>query len=169
MAPIVATLLANGINILGNAIMAKGKEVVEDKLGVKIPDSPTKEDLITLRALEVKHEETLLSFVLEDKKLDIENTKDARDMNARVQESANSSKLAKEAAYYLDFTIVGATLLMAYTILWSSVPEANKELFYLAFGSLLTLCGTIVNFHRGSTTNSKEKDNTISALSRGVK
>jgi hypothetical protein len=44
MIPIVATLLSslaeNGLGLLSSAIQAKGKEVVENTLGVKIPDAP---------------------------------------------------------------------------------------------------------------------------------
>jgi hypothetical protein len=37
------------------------------------------------------------------------------------------------------------------------VPEANKELVYMALGSLITMSGTILNFHRGSSQGSKDK------------
>jgi len=37
--PIVQPLLANGLSLVANAVMAKGKKVVEDKLGVELkPD-----------------------------------------------------------------------------------------------------------------------------------
>jgi hypothetical protein len=43
MIPIVASLLGtlaqNGLGLLSSAIQAKGKEVVENTLGVKIPDN----------------------------------------------------------------------------------------------------------------------------------
>jgi hypothetical protein len=46
MIPIVASLLGslaeNGLGLLSSAIQAKGKEVVEKTLGVKIPDDPTR-------------------------------------------------------------------------------------------------------------------------------
>lgn len=161
MLPIVQALMANGLTLLGNAVLAKGKDVVEEKLGVKLSPAPTQAELIQLRQLELEHEDTLLSMQLEDKKLTLEENKNARDMNARIQESANASTIAKNAAYILDFIIVCVTLIMAYTIIWTVVPVENKELFYTAFGSLLTLCGTIVNFHRGSTNTNKEKDATI--------
>lgn len=157
MAPIVATLLANGISILGNAIMAKGKDVIEKELGVQLPDNPTSEDMVALRQLELQYEEKLIQVAVDDKKLDIENVNNAREMNARIQESGNSSELAKNAAYYLDFIIVLATLVMGYTIIWTAVPVDNRDLFFTAFGSLMTLCGTIVNFHRGSSQGSKDK------------
>ena len=56
MIPIVGALLGtlaeSGLGLLSSAIQAKGKEVVEKTLGVKIPDNPTPEDVATLRQLQ---------------------------------------------------------------------------------------------------------------------
>ena len=44
------------------------------------------------------------------------------------------------------------------------VPDANKELVYMALGSLITMSGTILNFHRGSSQGSKDKGSEIQKL-----
>lgn len=93
------------------------------------------------------------------------DTDSARKHDASVQDSQHASFLAKNVAYWIDLFIVGATFGLAYMILFKSIPEANKELIYTMFGSLLTLCMTVVNFHRGSSMKSQAKDNTIAALS----
>jgi hypothetical protein len=85
------------------------------------------------------------------------NTDSARDMNAKVQESTNASWLAKNTAYALDIGIVTATIFLAWFAFIKGVPEANKELVYMALGSLITMSGTILNFHRGSSQGSKDK------------
>jgi len=89
--------------------------------------------------------------------LDNANTDSARDMNAKVQESTNASWLAKNTAYALDLGIVTATIFLAWFAFMKGVPEANKELVYMALGSLITMCGTVLNFHRGSSQGSKDK------------
>jgi len=77
--PIVASLLGtlaeSGLTLLSSAIQAKGKEVVEKTLGVKIPDSPTPEDISKLRQLQFDHEENLLALGIEKAKLEIEEMK----------------------------------------------------------------------------------------------
>jgi len=77
--PIVASLLGslaeNGLTLLSSAIQAKGKEVVENTLGVKIPDSPTPEDVSKLRQLQFEHEEKLLELGIEKAKLELEEMK----------------------------------------------------------------------------------------------
>jgi hypothetical protein len=73
--PIVASLLGslaeNGLTLLSSAIQAKGKEVVEKTLGVKIPDSPTSEDVSKLRQLQFEHEERLLELGIEKAKMEL--------------------------------------------------------------------------------------------------
>lgn len=85
------------------------------------------------------------------------NTDSARDMNAKIQESAAASWLAKNTAYALDIGIVTATIFLAWFAFMKGVPEANKELVYMALGSLITMSGTVLNFHRGSSQGSKDK------------
>lgn len=92
------------------------------------------------------------------------NTDSARDMNAKVQESTNASWLAKNTAYALDIGIVSATIFLAWFAFIKGVPEANKELVYMALGSLITMCGTVLNFHRGSSQGSKDKSGEIQKL-----
>lgn len=75
MIPIVASLLGslaqNGLGLLSSAIQAKGKQVVENTLGVKIPDNPTPEDVGKLRQLQFEHEERLMELGIEKAKMEL--------------------------------------------------------------------------------------------------
>ena len=75
MLPLIASLLGtlaeNGLGLLSSAIQAKGKEVVENTLGVKIPDNPTPEDVAKLRQLQFDHEERLLELGIEKAKMEL--------------------------------------------------------------------------------------------------
>lgn len=75
MIPIVGALLStlaeNGLGLLSSAIQAKGKEVVEKTLGVKIADNPTPADVEKLRQLQFTHEERLLELGIEKAKLEL--------------------------------------------------------------------------------------------------
>lgn len=74
MVPIVGALLGtlaeSGLTLLSSAIQAKGKDVVEKTLGVKIPDNPTPADVEKLRQLQYDHEERLLELGIEKAKLE---------------------------------------------------------------------------------------------------
>jgi len=75
MIPIVASLLGtlaqNGLGLLSSAIQAKGKEVVEKTLGVKIADNPSPEEVSKLRELQFAHEERLLELGIEKAKMEL--------------------------------------------------------------------------------------------------
>jgi hypothetical protein len=79
MIPIVATLLGtlaeNGLGLLSSAIQAKGKQVVEQTLGVKISDTPSPEEVSKLRQLQYDHEERLLELGIEKARLEQEELK----------------------------------------------------------------------------------------------
>jgi hypothetical protein len=68
---LLSTLAQNGLGLLSSAIQAKGKEVVENTLGVKIPDNPTPEDVEKLRELQFHHEERLIELGIEKAKMEL--------------------------------------------------------------------------------------------------
>ena len=68
---LLGTLAENGLTLLSSAIQAKGKEVVENTLGVKIPDNPTPADVEKLRELQFQHEERLIELGIEKAKLEM--------------------------------------------------------------------------------------------------
>jgi hypothetical protein len=76
MIPIVGALLGtlaeNGLGLLASAIQAKGKQVVEEKLGVKISDNPTPAEVANLRQLQYDHEERLLELGIEKARIEQE-------------------------------------------------------------------------------------------------
>lgn len=69
---LIAPLLSQGLSLLGNAVLAKGKDWVEQKTGVKLDQPLSAEDTLKLRQYEMDHEEELLRLRIEEKKLSIE-------------------------------------------------------------------------------------------------
>lgn len=72
MMPIIQTLLQNGLGLVANAVMAKGQQFVEDKLGVKLAPNMSPEQVAELKIKEMEHEEELMRLKLEENKLSIE-------------------------------------------------------------------------------------------------
>tara|TARA_R110000868_G_scaffold360716_1_gene622747 strand:+ start:145 stop:657 length:513 start_codon:yes stop_codon:yes gene_type:complete len=79
MIPIVASLLgtlaSNGLGLLSSALQAKGKEVVENALGVKISDNPSPEEVSKLRQLQYDHEERLIELGIMKAQAELEELK----------------------------------------------------------------------------------------------
>lgn len=159
MIPFLPMLAGLGIDFVKDLITDNGEDLVkagiEKVTGIDLSKKIklTPEDVAKIKEAEYKIKQ--LDF--EQLKLEYQNTDSARKMNIEVQTSENASSLAKNAAYYIDFAIIGATVLVGLMLFLLDIPEANKELAYMMFGSLMTLSGTIINFHRGSTQGSKDK------------
>ena len=139
---------------------------VGGKILDKVLPDPEQKAKAQLELAQLAQNGELAQMANETKLLELNNanTDSARDMNAKVQESTNASWLAKNTAYALDIGIVAATIFLAWFAFMKGVPEANKELVYMALGSLITMSGTVLNFHRGSSQGSKDKNLEIQAL-----
>ena len=146
VAPTLATAVAGPLG--GAAVSAIAKKFgVEDTV-----------EAVT-KAIQADPDAALKLREIDTKEFELHNanTDSARKMNAAVQESANASWMAKNIAYCIDAVIVLSTIGLTYMLMSQQVPADNKELALMAFGSLVTLCGTVVNFHRGSSQGSKDK------------
>ena len=92
---LLAPLLSQGLSLIGNAVMAKGKDWVEEKTGVKLDQPLSAEDTLKLKQYEMDHEEELLRLRIEEKKLGIDELQaalTAANANTPVGTLQNSSQ-----------------------------------------------------------------------------
>ena len=96
--------------------------IIESKIGARIPDNPSHEDLIKLKQLEIEQEQLLLQYTLKQKELEIEESKLLAEMHRASQESAthrwqsdmgSDSKLSKNIRPGTLVYILTAYLLFA--------------------------------------------------------
>lgn len=79
--PLVKSLMASGLSTLAGAIASKGKDYVEEKLGVKLPSedsSVSAEQVENLRQLEFEHEERLQEFSVRRAEIELEGERVAQ-------------------------------------------------------------------------------------------
>lgn len=170
---LIAPLLAQGLSLIGNAVMAKGQEWVEQKTGVKIKPNMSDEDLLTLRRYEMQHEEELMRLRIEDNKLDLETFREevkdrgsARDRDIEFIKRGMTNNRAN-FMFFLAVVMVGVLV----WIVWKdqSINEYVKGIFTLVLGRFLGYLDNIYSFEFGTTRGSKEKDETIKQLTGGGK
>ena len=150
-------LVLQGVQKLTGIDLTKEELTNEDKQ--KIIDSQIEIMKIDFEKIKLETEAKL-----EDKRLDIQNTNNAQVMNTQIQVSEFSSKLAKNTAYIIDLVLVLSLVVLVFCLFIFKLPIENKELAYTMFGSFLMYVGTVINFHRGSSKGSNEKQELINQI-----
>lgn len=159
IAGILATLAKNGLETVAEVVKQKGKDFVEEKLGVELKPEMSEEEILKVKEAAMKHEEFLIQQ-------DNSNTASARDMNSRIQETDKASWLAKNTAFVLDFCIVLSAIILTFMAFFVGIPFENKEIIYTLIGSLWTYTGVVVNFHRGTTAGSARKTDILAKMGK---
>ena len=170
MIPLVQTLLGNGLGLIANAVMAKGKQWVEEKTGVKLePDMPP-EQIAQLKVAEMQHEEELMKLKLEENKLDLEelgmrlkDTGSARDREVQIATSKEAPLLNKLITPILALAILLITLALFSVVMFqeSPVDSSRKDILIYILGVLSAISTQIVSYYFGSSQGSKDKSDQL--------
>ena len=153
-------LIAKGIEKVTGIDVTKQELTQEDKQ--KIMDSQI--EIMKIDFEKLKEENRAKEFVTIQNNT---NTANARENNTKIQESSNSSWLAKNTPFILDFVIVFAVFILGYSLLYVQIPEANIQIMNIMFGTLLGILGTVYNYHRGSSNGSASKSEIINTKLKG--
>ena len=167
MIPIVAALAAKGLTLIGDAVLAKGKEFVEDKLGVKIPEEISDEKALELKRLEIQQEQFLIETAsraadreLDEKQALLADVADARKMQSAAL--AQEDVFSKRLLYWFAAGIASFTAVYILSVTFGTIPEGNVRFADTVLGFLLGTClATVINFFFGTSWSSRGKDSTI--------
>ena len=174
MAPLLAALAKWGMTSIAGAVAAKGKELVQGKLGIDLDDAlGTEEGRIKLRELEMQHEAELQELAIQRAEQDLrreqmayQDAADARSREVKIATSADAPPLVKHITPVLAASIVMLTLLMFGLVLFDSghlAPE-RKDLVVYILGVLSGALTQVISYYFGSSRGSAAKDETIRAL-----
>ena len=168
--PIVQPLLSNGLNLVANAVMAKGKKVVEEKLGVEIKPDMSPEDIMALKTAEMEHEEELLRLRIEENKLDLaelemrlKDTDSARDREVSIATSDKAPLLNKIVTPVLALSILLLTFVLFGVVMFDNSPveATRKDILIYVLGVLSAIASQIVSYYFGSSQSSKDKTDAL--------
>ena len=166
LAAILTPLLGNGLNLVANAVMAKGKDFVEKKLGVTLKPDMSPEDLVKVQIAQMEHEEELLKLRLEEDKLDLaelelrlKDTDSARDREVQVSTSDKAPLLNKIVTPVLALSILLLTFVLFGVVMFNDTPieASRKDILIYILGVLSAIASQIVSYYFGSSAGSKEK------------
>lgn len=152
IASIVSGLISNGLPKVADAVMEKGVDYVQQKLGVELkPEGEMKpDDVAKLKEAAMKHEE----FMAE---IDLKNMQGARDMQLKAMES--DDPLVRRFVYYFIgfWSILSATYIGFIT--FGAIPADNIRFADTILGFVLgTMVASMFQFLLGSSIGSRKKD-----------
>jgi hypothetical protein len=152
VASIVSNLISQGLPKVADAVMEKGVEAVEEKLGLKLkPEGEaTPEDNAALKEAAMKHEE----FMAE---IDLKNMEGARNMQLAAMQS--DDPLVRRFVYYFigGWSILSAAYIGFIT--FGHIPESNIRFADTILGFVLgTMVASMFQFLLGSSLGSRAKD-----------
>lgn len=159
-------LLANGLNVVANAVLAKGKQWTEDKLGVKLKPDMTSEDLAKVQIAAMEHEEELRRLAIEEDRLDlakmelgVRDTIDARQREAQIVTSKDAPLLNKVITPILALGIVSLTFVLFAFVMFDDAPvdASRKDILIYILGVLSAIATQIISYYFGSSIGSKDK------------
>ena len=150
LAPLLATLAANGLGLLGDAITKKGTQFVEEKLGIDLSQEATPEAVANWKMAVMQNETEVLRMAYGD----IANAR-----NMQVEALRQEDLFSKRFIYY--FAIFWSIFAAGYIgfITFGTIPTDNQRFADTILGFLLgTVVATILQFFFGSSMGSKDKD-----------
>ena len=167
---ILTPLLGNGLNLVANAVLAKGKKVVEEKLGVELKPDMSPEDLARIQIAQMEHEEELLKLRLEEDKLDLaelelrlKDTNSAREREVQISTSDKAPLLNKIVTPVLALSILLLTFILFGVVMFdgSPVEASRKDILIYILGVLSAIASQIVSYYFGSSQSSKDKTDAL--------
>lgn len=75
MLPIITMLASKGLELVANAVLAKGKDVIEKQVGVKLQPDMSEDSLLKLKQYQLENERELMQMRIEEDKLTTELAK----------------------------------------------------------------------------------------------
>lgn len=173
LASILKPLLANGLGLVANAVMAKGKDYVEKKLGVELKPDMTADEIIRLKSAEMEHEEELLRLKIEENKLGLaelelfmKDVDSAREREVQISTSEKAPLLNKIVTPVLALSLLLATFILFGIVMFDNDPiePTRKDILIYILGVLSTISTQVIAYYFGSSQGSRDKSDQIKEM-----
>lgn len=152
IASIVSGLISNGLPKVADAVMEKGVDYVQEKLGVELkPEGQMNpEDVSKLKEAAMKHEE----FMAE---MDLKNMEGARNMQLQAMQS-DDPLVRRFVYYFIGFWSILSSIYIG-CITFIDIPDENVRFADTILGFVLgTMVASMFQFLLGSSLGSRNKD-----------
>jgi len=148
---IVSGLIDKGLPKVADAVIEKGVDYVQDKMGVQLkPEGElTDDDVKSLKERAMQHEEFMTELEMKDRA-------DARDMQEKAMQS--DDPMVRRFIYYFAWFWSGISAAYFFAVTFISLPEGARDFANIILGFLLgTAVAAILQFFYGSSKGSQDK------------
>jgi hypothetical protein len=152
VASIVSNLISNGMHKVADAVIEKGVDAVQDKLGIELKPEGQADAAYNekLKTEAMKHEE----FMAE---LDLKNMQGARDMQLKAMES-DDPLVRRFVYFFIGFWSILSSIYIG-CITFIDIPDENARFADTILGFVLgTMVASMFQFLLGSSLGSRAKD-----------
>ena len=154
LVPILTQLAGAGMQKVVDAVLDKGTQVVEEKLGVTLTPGPdgklSAEQLTSIKEAAMKHEE----FMFEQ---EVKDRSSARQREVDIASNEHVPLINKVITPYLAIAVISASFILFAILIFVDVrPEAKDILIYI-LGVLSAAVTQILSYYFGSSVGSKDK------------
>jgi hypothetical protein len=153
MLPLIAALVNAGLPLLAGAVVSKGRELVEEKTGIKLPDIQTGQSIPPEQVAQ-------LAQIEKDRAIELEKLANDR---LRIDAEDRASARAREMAVrdmIPGILAVGVSVgffgVLAYMLKFGA-PQAGGEALMVMLGALGASWGAVMNYYFGSSKSSADK------------
>jgi len=152
VASIVSGLISNGLPKIADAVLEKGVDYVEQKLGValKPEDEMKPEDVKNLRERAMQHAE----FMAE---IDAKDRASAREREIQISTNDKAPLINKIVTPVLALGVVGLAFALFGVLLFIEVKPEAKDILIYVLGVLSAAVTQILSYYFGSSQGSKDK------------
>jgi hypothetical protein len=158
---IVSGLIDKGMPKVADAVIEKGVDYVQDKLGVQLkPEGEmTDADVAALKERAMQHEE----FMAEQQ---VKEMQSARDREIRLATDSNVHPLIKLVTPILALGTVGFSFALFLMFFFVEITATNKDILIYILGSLNGAMVMVLGYYFGSSLGSKEKDSKLAGVGK---
>jgi hypothetical protein len=153
MLPLIAALVNAGLPLLAGAVMSKGRELVEERTGIKLPDMHVGQAIPPEQVAE-------LARIEKDRAIELDRLANDR---LKIDADDRASARAREMAVrdlIPGILAVGVSLgffgVLGYMLKFGA-PKEGGEALMVMLGALGASWGAVMNYYFGSSKSSADK------------
>ena len=149
------------VSLLSSTLDLKAEDATPDDIAGLLQANPEKLDMVI--ADEHKHKERLQELLLEEKRLEVQDT-----INARSREVELTKVTGKRDInlYVMSYMVIAGFFGTFGAIIFSVLPATSEKLVFLLLGGLIAAFERVLGYFFGTSRSSRDKTALLSGLGK---